>query len=195
MSNLINIAEAAQLIEQGEYTEALDTLNIDNPALTSLVTGFTAVAEAAQLAEDGKYSEALEKLGEIGNGELDNPALVSLVADLERLVGGFQRIEEAMENDNYIDAIDTLMELAEMDADSGIRAIFANTVVAYELLQNLKSAIEVGAWVLAIEGVRALNAQVSDPAASVLLKALETELVARAAEETGQDLSRDTAAA
>ncbi len=195
VSDLTNIAEAVQLIEDGKYADALDTLNIDSPALSGLVAGFTAVAEAAQLAEDGKYSEALDKLAEIHDGDLDNPALASLMADLERWVGGLDRINEAIENDDYIEAIEILMELAEIDADSGIRAMFADVVAARQYLLDLEAAIEVGAWALAIEAVRELRAQVSDPAMSALLWKLEDELVALAAEDMRQDLPRDTAAA
>ena len=157
------------------------------------MAGFTAAAEAAQLAEDGKYSEALEKLGEIGNGELYNPALVTLVANLEQWVGALEGVDKAIENDDYVGAVDILID--QTGLDSGFRAMFKDAVMAYELLQNLKSVLEGGAWSVAIEAVRVLNAQVTDPAASVLLKALEIELMARAAEQTGQDLPRDTAAA
>ena len=184
-----------ELIEDGQYAQALDKLDIDNPTLVRFAADVVVIAEAAQLAEDGKYSEALEKLGTIHDGELDNPALASLVADLERWVGGLERINEAKENDDYIEAIEILMELSELEADAGIRALFADMVSAREYLQNLKAAIELGAWSLAIEAVRALREQASNPLAASLLQQLEAELVARASEETGQDLSRDNAAA
>ena len=195
VADVTAIAQAVELIEDGQYAQALDKLDIDNPTLVRFAADVVVIAEAAQLAEDGKYSEALEKLGTIHDGELDNPALASLVADLERWVGGLERINEAKENDDYIEAIELLMELSELEADAGIRALFADMVSAREYLQNLKAAIELGAWSLAIEAVRALREQASNPLVASLLQQLEAELVARASEETGQDLSRDNAAA
>lgn len=140
------------------------------------------IATALELAAAGEYTEAVAALGEFADGVIDDPALATLLADVERWVGGFERIAEALEGDDHVAAVEALLDLAELDVDPLTRSAIGTLDDVRDELLQLEAAIDDGNWLRAWSEAKELAAAVRDPAVAAALERLAELLLGRADE-------------